>query len=175
MSTPKPLAKNFLLIGKRTKKPEKTGFVKRQQVLALRLPEATSLARSLAFDKPNVEIFYGFVKRQQVLALRLPEATSLARSLAFDKPNVEIFFNNLQVALERHAYQPHSVWNLETGITTVQKSPRIVADKGAKQIGQVTSHERGVLVTMCCCANAVGQALPPAYIFPRVHFQPHVA
>ena len=50
--------------------------------------------------------------------------------------------------------------------------PRIVAEKGAKQIGQVTLHERGVLVTMCCCANAVGQALTPAYIFPRVYFKP---
>ena len=126
-------------------------------------------------QKAGKDWFYGFVKRQQVLALRLPEATSLARSLAFNKPNVEIFFNNLQVALERHAYQPHSICNLdETGITTVQKSPRIVAEKGAKQIGQVTSHERGVLVTMCCCANAVGQALPPAYIFPRVHFKQHM-
>ena len=56
----------------------------------------------------------------------------------------------------------------------MQKSPRIVAEKGAKQIGQVTSHERGVLVTMCCCANAVGQALPPANIFPRGHSKQHM-
>ena len=126
-------------------------------------------------QKAGKDWFYGFVKWQQVLALRLPKATSLARSLAFNKPNVEIFFNNLQVALERHAYQPHSIWNLDdTGITTVQKSPRIVAEEGAKQIGQVTSHEKGALVTMCCCANAVGLALPPAYIFPRVHFKQHI-
>ena len=27
---------------------------------------------------------------------------------------------------------------------------------------------------MYCCANAVGQASSPAYIFPRVHFKPHM-
>lgn len=26
-------------------------------------------------------------------------------------------------------------------------------------------------MTMCCCVNAVGTALPPAYVFPRVHFK----
>ena len=55
----------------------------------------------------------------------------------------------------------------------MQKSPKIVAEKGAKKIGQVTSHERDVLVTMCCCAYAVGQAFPP-YIFPLVHFKSHM-
>ena len=33
-------------------------FAKRKLVLALRLPEARSLARSLAFNKPNVETFF---------------------------------------------------------------------------------------------------------------------
>ena len=37
-----------------------------------------------------------------------------------------------------------------------------------------TSVERGVLVTMCCCVNAVGAALQPAYIFPRVNFRDHM-
>ena len=75
------------------------------------------------------------------MVLRLPEVTSLARSLAFNKINIKIFFNNLQVAFKRHAYQPHNIWNLdETGIITVQKSPKFVAEKGAKQIGEVTSH-----------------------------------
>ena len=119
--------------------------------------------------------FYGFVKRQQVLALRLPEATSLARSLAFIEPNVEFFLNKLQVALETHAYQPHGICNLDKiSINIVQKSQKIVAEKGAKQIGQVTLHERGVSVTMCCCANAVKQALSPACTFPRVYFKPHM-
>ena len=38
-------------------------------------------------------------------------------------------------------------------------------------MGQIASGERGTLVTMCCCINALGQALPPVYIFPRVNFK----
>ena len=46
-----------------------------------------------------------------------------------------------------------------------------MAKKGVKQIGRISSAERGVSVTMCCCINAIGNALPPVYIFPRVHFK----
>ena len=43
-----------------------------------------------------------------------------------------------------------------------------------KQVGQITSSERGTLVTLCCCVNAVGQSAPPAYIFLRVHYKTHM-
>ena len=29
-------------------------------------------------------------------------------------------------------------------------------------------------MTMCACINAIGNALPPAFIFPRVHFKEHM-
>ena len=44
------------------------------------------------------------------------------------------------------------------------------SEKGLKQVAQITS----VLVTMCCCVNAIYAALPPAYIFPRVNFKDHM-
>ncbi|KAF0765830.1 DDE-1 domain-containing protein [Aphis craccivora] len=62
----------------------------------------------------------------------------------------------------------------ETGITTVQNPFKIVAQKGKKQIGAITSAERGTLVTMTCLAvSAVGNAIPPMFIFPRVNFKDH--
>ncbi|KAI4455497.1 hypothetical protein MML48_9g00014898 [Holotrichia oblita] len=56
----------------------------------------------------------------------------------------------------------------ETGITTVQsKHTRIITLKGKKQVGAVTSAERGALVTVVTCMNAAGGYVPPMIIFPR--------
>ena len=41
------------------------------------------------------------------------------------------------------------------------------------QVGALTSSERGQLVTLCCAINAIGQAIPPMFVFPRVHFKEH--
>ncbi|KAJ8940590.1 hypothetical protein NQ314_010668 [Rhamnusium bicolor] len=52
----------------------------------------------------------------------------------------------------------------------VQKSAKVLAVKGQKQIGKVTSAEKGT----CCIINAAGSSLPPIMIFPRVHFKQHM-
>ena len=60
------------------------------------------------------------------------------------------------------------IFNLdETGVTAVQKVPKVVATKGLKQVGQITSRERGELVTVCVIVSASGQTLPPSFVFPR--------
>ena len=59
----------------------------------------------------------------------------------------------------------------ETGVTTVQTPTQIVTEKGKKQVGSVTSAERGDLVTVACAVNATGNAVPPMFIFPRVTFK----
>lgn len=61
----------------------------------------------------------------------------------------------------------------ETGVTTVQTPERVVSRRGVKQIGRITSSERGTLVTMALAVSATGNVIPPYFIFPRVKFQPH--
>nr|CAH7719283.1 unnamed protein product [Callosobruchus chinensis] len=47
---------------------------------------------------------------------------------------------------------------------------KIVAPKGAKQVGSITSAERGSLVTPCAAGNAVGNSVPCMFVFPRIKY-----
>ena len=118
----------------------------------------------------------GFRKRKAGITLRQPEPTSLARAAEFNRQNVENLFHNLREVYTRgNNICPHNIFNLdETGISTVQKPRQVFAQDGTKQVGRITSGERGENVTMCACVNATGNALPPAFVFPRVHFKAHM-
>jgi hypothetical protein len=77
------------------------------------------------------------------ISLRKPESTSLARSTSFNKLNVQQFLNNVKAVHEKHGpFPPHRIYNVdETGLSTVHVPPNIVAPKGTKHLGSMTSDE----------------------------------
>eukprot|EP00116_Pleurobrachia_bachei_P003013 sb/3463275/ len=112
---------------------------------------------------------YGFLRRYPEISARKPESTSLARSRSFNKGNVAQFFEVYQKVLTKTDYSPHRIFNCdEKGISTVpNQPPRILGKKGKKQVGSMSSAERGTNVTVLLCGNAVGEWVPPMFIFPR--------
>jgi DDE superfamily endonuclease len=122
----------------------------------------------------GVDWFAGFLKRNPTISVRTPEATSLARSASFNKPNVAGYFTKLAEVMDRYKFEPMNIWNMdETGVTTVSKPAKIVAERGTKQVGAITSAERGSLVTLAVAVNVLGSSTPPMFIFPRVKFYDH--
>ena len=126
----------------------------------LRIPESWN-------DNKEAELDWmkHFLKRHRDLSIRNPEATSIQRMANFNEHNVNLFFNNLEKCYDRE-FTPDCIWNVdETGVTTVQRPPKIIAEKGVKQVSSVVSHERGVLVTVCCAVSALGNSIPPYFVF----------
>lgn len=121
--------------------------------------------------KAGVDWFKSFMKRNPDLSIRSPEATSLSRCTSFNRTNVHSFFEQYTDVLQRYNLTGSRIWNMdETGVTTVQKPKKVVAQKGLKQVGAATSAERGALITLAAAVNAIGNTIPPMFIFPRVRY-----
>ena len=106
------------------------------------------------------------------LSVRKSTGTSYARALGFSKESVGKFFDILEQEFEKHSYPADRIFNVdESGLSIVQsKIPKIIGLKGKRQIGALTSAERGSLVTVIVCMSAGGTFIPPMLIFPRVNW-----
>lgn len=114
--------------------------------------------------------FYAFKARHPQISLREPQATSMQRVKGFNKQNVYEFFDILGKLVDDNQIDATRIYNVdETGLSTVQnKCQKVLGRKGKKQIGSVSSGERGVNTTFVACASASGNYVPPMLIFKRM-------
>lgn len=116
----------------------------------------------------------GFMMRNNI-SLRKPEGRSLNRITAFNREEMDILWTNLSNVMDKYKFTPQNVYNVdETGITTVQRPGRILAQKGQKVVGFATSGERGKTTTVVCAFNASGNYVPPCFIFARKRMSPEL-
>lgn len=118
------------------------------------------------------EWFRTFIRRHRELSVRIAQAISLSKATSLDK--IDAFYHNLNIVMLRHKFEPQDIYNTdEIGITTIQKPDRVIARRGAHQVGSATSAERDTLVTVAFAANAIGNVIPPFFVFPRERYQDH--
>jgi hypothetical protein len=147
--------------------------------LAYQLAERNGIANhpfSLENKIAGRDWLFGFQKRHPGLSLRVPEATSVARAKAFNKPVVSKFFDLLKAEYQKHNYPAHRIYNVdETSLSTVPgRNSKTFAKKGRKQVGRVTSAERGQSSTAVICMSAGGIFVPPMIIFSRKRMKPEL-
>nr|CAI5865938.1 unnamed protein product [Callosobruchus analis] len=96
-----------------------------------------------------------FMKRHPQLSFRRPQPTSMGRIKGFKKDKVDEFFDIFEPLMEIIKHSPNKLYNCdETGLTIVQhKTSKVLALKGKRQVGALSSAERGSLVTVVTCIS----------------------
>ena len=111
--------------------------------------------------------YYAYMSHHPNLVLKAAEGMSIARIVGFNKVNVDVFFKAYTLAMEKYAFPPNRIYNLdESALVTVMKPVKVVCERGRPVATQV-SRERGATMTFVGIINAVGQSLPPVFIIPR--------
>lgn len=154
------------------------GFTcKEVQELAYQLAEKNGYEHCFNKEtkKAGQEWLDGFRRRNKDISLRKPEPTSAARAQAFNKPQIERFFKVLQEVIDKNNITPNAIYNVdESALSTVQRPQKVFATTGRKQVGSLTSAEKGSHSTVVCCMSATGNFVPPCIIFPRKNMRPEL-
>ncbi|XP_065660254.1 uncharacterized protein LOC136084066 [Hydra vulgaris] len=123
-------------------------------------------------DTAGTKWFYLFLNHTK-LSNCMQEATSLSRTTSFNRINVDTFFKKLDRVQKCYKFSADCIYNIDgTALITVHKP--VVAGKEVKQVGKVTSAEKGILVTMVVCINGLENTIPLFLIFFRIHFRSHM-
>ena len=111
--------------------------------------------------------FYDFLTRWPELKQALPQKLSISRAKAASEEQINSYFNDLGAILTKHKLsdRPECIYNIEeTGVSTEHSPRKIVCSKGTT--AQCVTSPRSSNVTIIAGGNAIGNQIPPYFVFP---------
>ena len=133
-------------------------------------------------DKKGIDVtvsaswWKSFKMRHRDIVLRTPETLTHSRIVGASPAQFEAYFDLLEKTISSYDLGEHPcrIFNLdESRFPLNPKSTKVIARRGEKQ-PSVIGGERGQVSVLCCC-NAGGYALPPMVIFDRKLMNPDLA
>lgn len=103
----------------------------------------------------------------QILFYELPSQPALLVRLGLINHKFNVSLSSLSFfKISTNSYLPG--YNAdETGVSNVHKNNKVISIKGKKQVGKLTTAERGRKITLTFAMNVTGHFISPLFIFPR--------
>jgi len=92
----------------------------------------------------------------------------MAVNVYTNKPAVDKFYSQLDSLIQKRGLNGSRIFNCdESGMKTVQQqNAKVLAKTGKRQVGSMTSADRGINVMAICTVSACGIYIPPCFVFP---------
>ena len=117
---------------------------------------------------------YAFLKRwKDDIASLKPRQLEIPRAKSSTPEIIETYFNNLKIVMEENALmnKPQHIYNLdETGIQPEHRPSNVIADPTCKP--QAITSPKSTTTTVIGCANALGNSIPPFFVFKGKRWNP---
>ena len=117
--------------------------------------------------------FYSFLKRWPNLKVAKPQKLSAIRAKSASRETLDKYYKELGTILTKHNLRnkPQNIFNIdETGVSTEHNPPKVVCNSNTK-LQNITS-PRSSNVTIIAAGNALGNSVPPYYVFPGQRWNP---
>lgn len=142
----------------------------KEYALSLKKTLTTKLEGS---NKLSNNWFYHFMNRWPQLKLVKPQKLSVHRAKSTSQEKIKKYFEELSKIMVANNLldKPNRIFNIdETGITSDHAPPKIVCNKNTK--AQAVTSPRSLTVTIIAAGNAIGNHIPPYFIFPGKRWMP---
>ena len=119
---------------------------------------------------------YGFLNRWEHRLVSLnPRKLETTRAKSSTPETVNKYFENLSEIITKYNLcdKPQNIYNIdETGLQPEHRPPNVIANPNTKP--QAITSPRSTTTTLIGCANALGNALPPFFVFKGKRYNPEL-